>query len=325
MNNSKLKVVKNVFLGKYFGKKTPLCIDFRITTKCNNKCEYCNVPEKTSDELNTEQIFSMLDEAKRLGCIYFDISGGEPLLRKDIGQIIDYAKNLGLIVGMVTNGKLVHEKIKEIKNLDTLAISLDGSKEVHDKLRGEGSYSSAVNAIKIAKGNNLKVMLFTVLSANNIDQIDSLIDFAEKEKVFLHVNKLFKHNSYTTNVNFLVPNKKEFKIAINKLIKSSSSCIIDSKEYLRYLLGDLGLPKCYAGKLFCRIDPNGDMYPCQDMLGRIKGINVNEYGFKEAFKMLKSSKCSICNCALYIEFNNIFAKFPFNLKKEIKRVRRLKS
>ncbi|MBU0614968.1 MAG: radical SAM protein [Nanoarchaeota archaeon] len=321
----KFNAIIKVLSAKYLGRKALLCVDFRITTRCNNNCLYCNVPAMKTDEMTTRQIFKMIDEAYELGCIYFDISGGEPLLREDIGEIINYAKNRGLLVGLVTNGKLVAQKLGVLKNLDTIAVSLDGPVDVHDKLRGKGSFQAAVDAIDLLQKNGMKVLLFTVLTEYNIDKVDYILNFAEEHKVMLHFNKIFEHRSYTPDVGEMVPKHNDFVDAVKLIKDSRSRQVIDSHHYLDYLIGKGTLPKCYAGQLFCRIDPNGDVYPCQDLLGKFMAKNLCEVGLKEAFRNMKRDKlCNDCNCALYLELNYLFAGVPFNISEVTDRVRRLK-
>ena len=116
-------------------------LDLNITNKCNFRCAHCafdsgimQIPEFTTKELER-----ILIETKALGGKRFDITGGEPLVRKDVGKIISIGKNLDYKIELVTNGSLLNkEKLRNFKELglDGIAISLDGSNsELYNRIR----------------------------------------------------------------------------------------------------------------------------------------------------------------------------------------------
>jgi MoaA/NifB/PqqE/SkfB family radical SAM enzyme len=120
----------------------------------------------------------------------------EPLIRKDIGDIIRYGKDLGFIVSIITNGLLVKRYIKDLKLVDALYISFDGSKKIHESLRGKGTYKKVVEAIKLAKENGINVYPETVLSKqnleNNFSSLKEAIKFARKIGVKLTITLPYK-------------------------------------------------------------------------------------------------------------------------------------
>jgi len=130
----------------------PYSLSFWVTDHCNLSCPMCWVkPAKTKnvDYLNTREIYAVIKQVApfnpRIG-----LTGGEPLLRKDVVEIISYAVGKGLRVGLNTNGMLLADYAEELVSagLDTISVSLDGTEEVHDRLRGRpGSYRRALAGI----------------------------------------------------------------------------------------------------------------------------------------------------------------------------------
>lgn len=284
-------------------KKSPLSVQYAITKKCNLACNYCYVDTKTSSELNTKQIFSFIDELNSSGCQRLNFTGGEPLLRNDLKEIIDYANNKKIITSISSNGYLF-ERIKEIKP-DLYHFSLDGNHKIHDFLRGVESFDRLIKSIKIARKNNIKVWTTTVLNKYNLNDIDFILNLAEELDFYCHftpIQNLHEHNKGYT------PNQKLYFKAINHLIKLKNKRMANSKGALNYLLhwpSFKGNYKCYAGKLHLYIDSNGDLYPC---ISQNYKTNIKN-GFKKAFNQLQvlHDKCNYCICQGLIEQNNLFS------------------
>src|SRR3989338_2550985 len=96
-------------------KHFPLRMMFELTYRCNFKCGHCYVPPsyRRKGELKTKEVFSILDELKEVGCFYLGFTGGEPFIRKDIIDILWYAKRKGFEVIIYTNGSLIDENLAD--------------------------------------------------------------------------------------------------------------------------------------------------------------------------------------------------------------------
>lgn len=169
-------------------KEHPLCDLFWETTlSCNAKCKHCGSSaegKKYDGELTTgeikhalKQIAHDMDATK----ILINVTGGEPLVRQDVFEVMEYATNeLGFHWGMTTNGILLTpENIEKLKkaNLETISISIDGLRETHDKFRGvPGSYDKIVSNIKALReaGFVKHIQVTTVFHKENINQIEEL-------------------------------------------------------------------------------------------------------------------------------------------------------
>ncbi len=158
-------------------------LDLHITNRCTIKCDYCcfSSNRKKLEELSTDELKKVMRDAVSLGCEHIHFTGGEPLLRHDIGDLIAYAKSLDLKIRMQTNGMLLtKETAKRLYDLglESVMISLDSdNRQVHDSIRGMGTWEKALEAIKIAKEIGLKVRVNSVLTKKNMDSILKTILF----------------------------------------------------------------------------------------------------------------------------------------------------
>jgi MoaA/NifB/PqqE/SkfB family radical SAM enzyme len=130
----------------------PFFIAHAVTYGCNSKCKTCTywqMSNRIRDDLSTEEVFGLLDEAYDAGMRGYYLFGGEPTVRSDIGKIIDYAKDKGFVTTMNTNASLLGTKAESLRNLDFVFISLDYFNPFHDFIRGRnGSFNEVIKSIK---------------------------------------------------------------------------------------------------------------------------------------------------------------------------------
>jgi MoaA/NifB/PqqE/SkfB family radical SAM enzyme len=301
--------------GNFLNKKIPLSVTFYITYNCNLRCKYCNVWNTPEREMTTEQIYMMMDELAKVGTQRFGFTGGEPLLRKDIGDLIEYSKNKNFITTLCTNGWLVPEKINELTNLDIMVLSLDGPQEIHDKYQRKGSYAKSIEAIKIAREKDIEVWTSTVLTRENINQLDFIFEKAQELDFKVCLQPVYNY-LLSPDVSFLIPSVDDFRKTIANFIKlkKSNERLVYSTSFLEYLYKNWpnkgkyndSLSKCLAGKFFCTISPSGNVYPClsKNYKRPLNGLRV---GFKKAFCSIKKFSCEGCYCDSFIESNLLFS------------------
>lgn len=150
------------------------------TRNCNLNCIHCGASKERYDkELTTEQIKSLIKQLADLKVRFFAVTGGEPLTRRDLFDVLSYADSLDLKTGIATNGFLIDEKIsKKIKdsNVSSVQISLDGMEETHNSIRRNPlSFKKAVDSIRLLK--DLKIPLVSVattITPLNIKELDKI-------------------------------------------------------------------------------------------------------------------------------------------------------
>lgn len=318
---NKIKIVNSI-LKSYFNQKTPLSVSWTLLNRCNKKCQYCNLPNIKTKELTTKQIFSIIDELAEMECQRIGFTGGEPFLRNDIREIIDYVKQKGIFVGIVSNGALINSN--NIDALDLLQLSLDGEKEINDIQRYHGSFNDVVRAIKLAKKKYIKVWVTYTLTKNNLDT-SFILDFAKEHNLKIFFQPVVDYKNCGLTSKNLFPLTNRFRNSIKQLIylkNKPNSYIGNSLDGLKYLNNWPNFPKlnCLAGMLFAHIYPNGDVFPCFNMDNQ-SCINCEKEGFKNAFDLIQRSKCDGCWTYANIDMNLLL---NFNLNTIFNTVRLMK-
>lgn len=196
-------------------------IAINLTSKCNLKCMHCarKDDEQLQEELSISFFIDILKQATSLGTENVNITGGEIFLRKDCFELIENALSLGYFVGIESNGTLI--KKEHVEKMSTygknfrISISLDGvTAEVHDAIRGKGSFSKTISALELLSQYNIPARVITVLNKNNMDQIPELVRYVTKEldlgfrlipNIIEYGRGIYTHNEY--GVNYLEVNK----------------------------------------------------------------------------------------------------------------------
>ena len=174
---------------QFSSDKKPVVV-WNVGQRCNLKCVHCYSQSKDIEypgELNTKEAKVMLDGLAEYGAPVILFSGGEPLLRKDLMELITYARNKGLRAVISTNGTLItEEKAEELKKfgLSYVGISLDGLRETNDKFRGvEGAFDDALQGIRNCLKLGIKVGLRFTINKRNAQDIPGIFELIEKEKI----------------------------------------------------------------------------------------------------------------------------------------------
>jgi MoaA/NifB/PqqE/SkfB family radical SAM enzyme len=146
--------------------------------------------KRTNEDLSTEAVFRLLDEAYDYGMRAYYLFGGEPTIRKDIGEVVDYARTKGFLTIMNTNGSLLAEKAESLRNLDFAFVSLDYFNEYNDFIRGrKGSFREVINGIeRIREAGDTLITLVTTISNLNFDAIEPMAKLARDLQVGISYN-----------------------------------------------------------------------------------------------------------------------------------------
>lgn len=173
-----------------FSKDKKPVVVWNVGRRCNLKCVHCYSQSKNieyENELSTEEAKTFLTDLAEFGSPVILFSGGEPMMRKDLFELIAHAKEKGLRAVISTNGTLItKEKAVELKNfgLSYVGISMDGLREIHDKFRGvEGAFDMALKGLHNCMEAGIKVGLRFTINKRNSEDIPGIFDLIEKEKI----------------------------------------------------------------------------------------------------------------------------------------------
>lgn len=175
----------------------PVLCNYYVTYRCNASCSFCDIWERPSPYVTVEQVAQNLSALRKLGVRVIDFTGGEPLLHRQIDQLLQLAKDMGFITTLTTNGLLYPKWAERLRGLvDMLHFSLDSPhKEAHDASRGVACFDFVLESLEIAKKIGEKPdILFTVLESN-IDQIGEVYHtISRPNKLVLILNPIFEYN-----------------------------------------------------------------------------------------------------------------------------------
>jgi AdoMet-dependent heme synthase len=296
------------------------------------KCIHCYETGEKCTELSTREAKSFIREFSITVDLWnkvlpldgaLHLTGGEPFLRDDLFELIDYARNLGLIIRILTNGTLITSQISDrLKNagIKNMQISIDGISDTHDLIRGsKGSFKKAMNSVDLLTNNGIYTNIACTVSKMNLKDVPKLVDLALNHKVkairfarFVPLgqgNKIqdFALSPEETQCLFQYINykKKELSGKLEILDQDPLFCLFDSKsEAEQGIRSSLAMGRCSIGFQGVCVLPNGTVYPCRKL--PIPIGNIRDQRFRDIWlnsKILNNirnvnkleGKCGICD------------------------------
>lgn len=266
---------KNNWVKKYFDHifkgylpPSPKYLTLMVTSKCNLRCVFCNIPDRTYKrfEIPVLEAFKIIDSASILGVERIDFTGGEPLLYPDLWKIEKYAAEKGIKTSLVTNGVLISNHIEEFRksSLDSVCVSLDGEKHIHEMLRGaSGIYEKIIDGINLLKKQNIEIFINFVITNKNIYDLEKIINMFNEQNI--------KVNFWPVNEKgeLFLETKKEITDFDNLMKKFEKTGLITSSyyKYLKYVKNYFKNNKnirvrCLGFGYNLAIDVEGNILPC---------------------------------------------------------------
>lgn len=152
-----------------------------ITQRCNANCAHCyNGLERCEKDPPLEAIKQRLLKLKSMGIQYIEVTGGEPLLRDDIEEIISFIKRNELKYCIATNGSVLSRHKQVILGAESVSISLDGDRDYHNMLRGCDIYDKVIEGLEFLQKNNVRTLISMTVTDENEKYIDHIVGVAEK-------------------------------------------------------------------------------------------------------------------------------------------------
>ena len=300
-------------LARATGRKFPLMVTMSLTDKCNFRCHYCDLPQMNRDEMSTADWHRAIDELADAGMMRVSIMGGEPLMRKDVGELVDHLKARGVNVAMNTNGWYFAQKIDVVAKLDLVCITLDGPREINDAQRHPGAHDRVLEAIDLAKSCGVKVITMTVMTHGGLDTVDYVLQVARDKgiRAFFQI----EHPADGDTNKHIGPQLADDTIAsvARHLLKRKEEGwpVGPSKTFLTQLAGSdnhgarrlYNCENCFASRYFLSITPTGYVVPCPLTFRGEGQFNGREVGFATAFEKLAQPTDAGCSCNPTTELN----------------------
>jgi mycofactocin radical SAM maturase len=258
------------------GLDAPICLTWELTYACNLECVHCLSSSGRRDprELTTDEAKAVLDELHDLQVFYINLGGGEPMIRRDFFEIVEYAIGRGIGVKFSTNGAFIDaDRARRFASMDYLdiQISLDGTDApTNDAVRGSGSYDTAIaamNHLRDAGFGEFKISV--VVTRHNVDQLDQFKALADSFGATLRITRLRPSGRGADSWHDLHPTAPQQRQIYDWLVAKGDNVLTgDSFFHLNAFAQDsgsgqlAGLNMCGAGRVVCLIDPIGDVYAC---------------------------------------------------------------
>ncbi len=285
-----------------------LAASLMVTRRCTLRCGYCSRHTPINPELGTTQWLRLIDELAAHGCAQLSLTGGEPLLRDDLGALMRRARARHIKVKLNTNGMLVPRKLDVVAMADGVTLSIDGPRDVHDASRGRGSYDHVLKAADAVQRLGIPLRFYTVLSRDNLPRLGELVDLAAS-----YDGTVFFQPGTATILgaddqpNPMAPDVDAYRQTIDRLIewRGQGRPVGNSRSALRYLRQwpDLAPPSC-SWRAFVRVEEDGQLRTC----GRDtqhERINVAELGLARALSQRPAPTCTSCWTAARVELHLI--------------------
>ena len=275
-----------------------MIISWNTTNQCNMFCKHCyrEAGEKNNQELNTEEGKELIDEIAKAGFKIMIFSGGEPLMRKDIFELVEYATSKGLRPVFGTNGTLltreVARKLKEVGTMG-MGISLDSlDSEKHDAFRGyKDGFKQAVEGMENCVKEGLPFQIHTTVMDWNSSELEAITDFAVEKGAVAHHIFFLVPTGRAVDIEEETLRAQEYEDIITRILKKQQEVPIELKptcapQFIRIakqLDIDIRFKRgCLAGLSYCIINPIGEVQPCAYL--NIPLGNVKETSFSEIWK-----------------------------------------
>lgn len=287
-------------------RKLPLIGGHKLLYTCNLRCEMCPFWRRKDEKLlSLEEEILMLKSLERAGVLFMGFEGGEPLLRKDLEQILEESY-IRFHTSLVTNGWLLKERVRSLSEyLDHLFVSIDGIGEVHDKMRGiPGSFERAVEGIREAK-RYLPVSISFTITKKNIDQVRDVVELSRKLGVGISVQVEYDYSTAEK----LSPDKSQLYDALKMLIelKRRGYPIVESLDYFEAILNSWynRIPWKCKPWLTVNVDPQGRIVqPCyvlNEYSGKYKVWEIDIVKLWNTYPWSEYENCNKCALACYLE------------------------
>ena len=295
-----------------------------LTNLCNSRCKTCFLwKNKKKIEPNTGDLKKFAETPIFKEARFLALTGGEPFLRKDIDEIVNMfkQKNPNLHLAILTNAllpELIYEKVKNMPRDVLINLSFNGKEETHDEIRGvKGNFKKLLETIENLKklGQNMS-FIFTV-TKENYDQLLWAWNFAKEQDINIMFSPEMDYGRLNTEEGRALADFQKQKVLeqLKKIYAERKRPFFDDTYFLffkRFYENKTITNVCYAGTNSIYIDFTGDIFPCENLVGKIAPLgNIKQTTIlqKDYTKKIKNLKCYE-DCYLLCEMVRNLRKHP---------------
>jgi MoaA/NifB/PqqE/SkfB family radical SAM enzyme len=323
MEEARAKLAARALQARQSGDGRPFLIAHFITNRCPCKCPSCLWLHNDWEDVPLTDLQRFYSQAREQGFIATALSGGEPLIRKDLGQIVRFIKEeAGMPILLFNTGWYLKERMEEVlPHIDMMLVSLDSARpERHDEVRGlRGLFDRLIEAVDLAKTRYPEISYqFNCCVQKGVgDEIDDLLALAEDMglRISFDVITEYRHGeggSAFTRTDMGLP-MGELKEVCDYILekKRAGAPIVNSELYFKYFADGRPGYRCHFPKLAMSVDGRGYVEDCLNLDRPI--ANIRETPLKEImelhrFKQLRrdAEECSSCNSPTMVDLSQVW-------------------
>jgi radical SAM protein with 4Fe4S-binding SPASM domain len=305
---------------------------FEVTYRCNLNCIHCYEPQDSEEEMSTEQVMDLIEQAAELKVPRISFGGGEPLVRGDLFKLLEYAGERSISVELLSNGVLIDEEVARklaACRVASVSVSLDSAlPDNHNAIRRADCFERVIHAIENLVDAGLRVEINTTFTKLNLNDFEGVVRLSKELGVsVVRAVRLVSLGNAEENDALISPCSEDYQWFSERLYEASKKYsdehfivtgddaflpflyIRNRKQRMPWLPGrHMG---CIAGRIIVSIDPRGDVYPCgylkypEFLAGNVTKEHLRDiWENSDAFRKLRnpvlpSGKCSACE---HLEF-----------------------
>jgi MoaA/NifB/PqqE/SkfB family radical SAM enzyme len=283
-------------------------VTYLVTMRCNASCPYCDFPRTGFDaELSTTEAVRLVRSLRGTGTLRLGLSGGEPLLRDDIGEIASAAAGCGFITSMVTNGILLRERLDDLRPVDYILCTIDGGRSVHDGIRGPGSFDAALEGMRTLKRfGRARLGLVTAVHRGNLGELEEPLKIAKELGARVFYQPVQRRDGWMGGKFDGMLKGDEQQALFHRLLewKRQGKPVGNSKRYLEITAsGGESFPKCVSGRFLATVLPDGRVAPCCMVPFQHSVVRLDPSNPGRALADLRVPACGGCTISPYMENN----------------------
>ncbi|MEA1945343.1 MAG: radical SAM protein [Euryarchaeota archaeon] len=287
-------------------RKRPFVLSHGINARCNLQCKFCEYWKEEGEEMDTEEIFSLLDCARSFGIKIYNAWTAEPLMRRDLPEILEHAHSIGMVTSLITNGKLLKKRIHDLSDLDYLSVSVDGIKTFKE-IRGI-DFDYVLDGIMEAKKEGHSILMNCVISGKNLDEIRNLIYLARDLGVRISFEPIHEFSGIDHEVwdEIGIRDVKKYERTVDQIIglKKNRFPIINSLTYLEMIKRLKPDFRCHVSDIILHVTADGRIENCRVNrihLGDVRDGIANVWKRSREVRKRASEECEGCLFFGYVE------------------------
>jgi radical SAM protein with 4Fe4S-binding SPASM domain len=265
-----------------------------LTSACNLRCRTCymSAAAPREKELTSEEVRDLLQEASDGGTTTVALTGGEPFMKSDLGDLVEFALERFSDVQVSTNGTMIdHAFLERFDHATGLSmqVSLDGPDDAsNDAIRGSGNFRKASEFLDMVRAHGIRTSMSGVLNKHNYNLVGDMCDFAFRKDCAIAIFHKIHLSGRAEHSREILPSKAELMhgmgVLLNKLheYQSAGTLLVDF-PLNRFLRGDPSLdaayPACHFGRAFAFVTSDGELVCCSHLRdGEFAYGNVTQAG-----------------------------------------------